>query len=96
MERLQKEPVVVIGLLVTIALGIVSTLLGEGFISEAQSGKITDAINALGQLAILAAPLIAAIIARGFVTPTAQPSLPTGTKVEVIQPGSEANTTAVL
>lgn len=64
-----REPAVIIGLLVTIALGIVSTLLGQGFISDATSGNLNDGINAVGQLAILLAPLIAGILIRPQVTP---------------------------
>ena len=64
-----REPAVWIGLIVTIALGVVSTLLGQGFISDATSGNLNDGINALGQLAILIAPLIAGIVIRSQVTP---------------------------
>jgi ABC-type transporter Mla maintaining outer membrane lipid asymmetry permease subunit MlaE len=64
-----REPAVIIGLVVTIILGAVSTLLGDGFISDVTAGKVTDAVNAIAQLAVLAAPLIAGILIRPRVTP---------------------------
>lgn len=67
-----REPAVWIGLIVTIILGAVSTLLGQGFISDATSGHITDAVNAIAQLAVLVAPLIAGILIRSQVTPVAK------------------------
>ena len=59
-----KEPVVIIGTVVTVLVGVIATLLGNGFISDAAAGKATDAINSIGQLLILLAPLIATLLAR--------------------------------
>jgi len=76
-----REPSFWIGLGVSIILGAVATLTGEGVISDALAGKITDGVHAVAQLLVLFAPLIAGILIRGNVTPTAAPSLPMGTAV---------------
>jgi len=68
-----REPAVIIGLIVTIVLGIVSTLLGQGFISDAQAGHLTDGVNAIAQLALLVAPLIAGLLIRSQVSPVPKP-----------------------
>lgn len=39
---------------------------------------------------------VGAILIRSAVTPTANPSLPAGTSVEVIQPGATPNTTTIV
>lgn len=64
-----REPAVWIGLIVTIILGAVATLTGQGFISDATSGQITDGVNAIAQLAVLFAPLIAGVLIRSQVSP---------------------------
>jgi hypothetical protein len=91
-----REPAVWIGLIVTIILGAVSTLAGEGVITDVLAGGITDGVNALAQLAVLIAPLIAGILIRSQVTPSAAPSLPQGTTVEVITPAGQPNTSKIL
>ena len=68
-----REPAVIIGLVVTIILGALQTLQGQGFISDATSGQITDGVNAVAQLAVLLAPLIAGILIRPRVTPYNKP-----------------------
>jgi hypothetical protein len=70
---LGREPAVIIGLVVTIVLGAVQTLTGQGFISDVTSGQITDGVNAIAQLAVLFAPLIAGILIRPRVTPYVKP-----------------------
>lgn len=77
-----REPAVWIGLIVTIILGAVSTLVGQGFISDVLAGKVTDAVNAIAQLAVLFAPLIAGILIRPTTTPAAAPVLPVGQDVK--------------
>ena len=64
-----REPAVWIGLIVSIAVGVVSTLTGQGFISDATSGQLNDGIAAISQLALLLAPLIAGLLIRPRVTP---------------------------
>lgn len=90
-----REPAFWIGLIVTIVLGLVQTLLGNGLISDAVAGKVTDITNAIAQLLVLLAPLIAGILIRPTVTPAASPALPRGTTVTVLNPGT-ANTKATL
>jgi hypothetical protein len=50
------------------------------------------------QVALINALVVAglALIVRQVVTPTANPSLPQGTSVEVITPGNAPNTTTVV
>ena len=82
-----------IGLIVTIVLGIVTTLAGEGLISDVAAGRVTDGVNAVAQLLTLVAPLIAALLIRQNVTPVAQPKLEVGTPVLVeTPPGTPADT----
>jgi len=81
MKLFGREPAVWIGLLGTIALGIITTLAGQGFVSDLTAGKLTDGVNAVVQLATLLAPLIAGILIRGGVTPTTAPKLDVGTVV---------------
>jgi hypothetical protein len=76
-----RQPAFWIGLAVTIILGVVSTLTGNGLISDALQGRITDLINAIAQLLTLLAPLIAGVLIKPVVTPVAAPVLPAGTAV---------------
>ena len=64
-----REPARWIGLIVTIIVGIVTTLQGDGLISDLQAGQVTDIVHGLAQLALLISPLIAAELIRGRVTP---------------------------
>jgi hypothetical protein len=68
---MNKEPVLIIGTIATIIVGAIATLTGNGFISDVAAGKATDIVNSGAQLLILLAPVIAAVIARGKVTPVA-------------------------
>jgi hypothetical protein len=67
MGLFDKEPALIIGTAVTIIVGAIATLSGNGFISDAAAGKATDLVNAVAQLLLLLAPLIAAAITRGQV-----------------------------
>ena len=96
MQIFGREPAFWIGLVVTIILGAIGTLSGEGVISDASKGQITDGVNAIAQLAVLLAPLIAGLLIRQTVTPVAAPALPEGTKVEVITPEGQANKTTTV
>lgn len=69
MTILNREPARIIGLIVTIALGVVSTLYGEGIISDLQAGTVTDIVHGIAQLALLLSPLIAGELIRGRVSP---------------------------
>lgn len=91
-----REPAFWIGLIVSLVLGVVQTLTQNGLISDVLAGRVTDLVNAGAQLAVLLAPLIAGLLIRQQVTPTAAPALPQGTRVEVITPGDAPNITATL
>lgn len=84
-----REPAAWIGLIVTIIVGIVSTLAGQGFISDVLAGKVTDVVNAIAQILLLLSPLIAGLLIRRNVTPTANPTLPAGTAVTVAGTGQK-------
>lgn len=84
---LKREPAFYIGLAVSVVLAVLGVLTGQGVISDALAGKITDATNALAQLAVIFAPLITGILIRPTTTPVAAPALPQGTTVTVYQPG---------
>ena len=92
-----REPVAWVGVIVGVAIAVIQTLTGQGVLGDAVAGKAIDAVNALGQVATIFIPVIIGIFAaRQAVTPTAAPALPQGTKVEVITPAGQANTSTVL
>lgn len=82
-----RQPAFWIGLIVTIVLGAVRTIAGEGLISDAVAGQLESGLHALAQLLELAAPLIAALLIKPLVTPVAAPKLPDGTAVEAAETG---------
>lgn len=57
-----REPVFWIGVIAAIAIAIVQTLFGQGLITQSTQDTIVNFVNAL-------VPLLAALIARQFVTP---------------------------
>lgn len=59
-----KEPAFWIGLAVTLILGVIRTLAGEGLVSDALEGQVTDLVNASAGLLELVAPLLAGLIIR--------------------------------
>lgn len=67
-----KEPALIIGTIVTIILAIVTTLSGNGFISDALAGKLTDLVNGAAQLILLLLPLITAAVIRTQVSPASK------------------------
>lgn len=86
-----RQPAFWIGLIVSIVLGAVQTIAGEGLISDAATGRVTDAVNATANLLLLVAPLLTGLLIRPTVTPVAAPKLEPGTTVEIA--GSETTTT---
>ena len=96
MKLLGREPAFWIGLIVTLILGVISTLSAEGVISLALAGKVTDTVTLLSQLLILLAPIVTGLLIRSQVTPIAAPALPSGTTVTVITPTATPNTTTTL
>lgn len=65
----QREPALVIGSLVTIAVNIVATLQGGGLVSDIFAGRATDLITTLGTFVVALLPLITAAIVRTKVSP---------------------------
>lgn len=65
--NLNKEPVLIIGTIVTVIIGAISTLSGNGLISDVAAGRATDVVKGIGDLLTLLAPLIAAALTRGKV-----------------------------
>jgi hypothetical protein len=76
-----REPAAWIGVIVSVILAVVTTLLGQGVISDALAGRVTDLVQATAQLLTLLAPLFAGLLIRQNVTPTAAPVLRAGTEV---------------
>ena len=76
-----RQPAFWIGLILSIVVAVLSALTKDGLISEAVAGKVTDAANALAQLATILAPVSAGLLIRTQVTPVASPALPVGTAV---------------
>ena len=64
---MNKEPALIVGTIVTIILGALQTLQGNGFISDVAAGTMTDIVNSLANLIVLLIPLITAAIVRGQV-----------------------------
>jgi len=62
--NLNKEAAVLIGVVATIILNALATLAGEGIISEALQGQLTDGVNAGAQILVALAPLIAGLLTR--------------------------------
>lgn len=76
-----REPVRWVGIIVAVIAAVVGALLGEGVISDAVAGRITDLTANLSGILILLLPIITAEIARRGATSVAQPALPVGTSV---------------
>jgi ABC-type dipeptide/oligopeptide/nickel transport system permease subunit len=91
-----RQPAFWIGLVVTLIMGAVNTLTGEGLISQALNGQINDGINAVAQLLLVLAPLITGLLIRPAVTPNNFPAVKQGTVVTVITPEGQPNTQTVL
>lgn len=62
-----REPAVLIGVAVTIVLNAIATLNGEGLISDAAAGNVTDLVNGVSGLLLALLPLITAVLIRGRV-----------------------------
>jgi hypothetical protein len=93
---LGREPAFWIGLTISILVAIVNTLAGNGLISSVAAGNTTNTLALIGQLATILAPVIAGLLIRSQVTPTAAPVLTKGTTVTVVTPVAQPNTSATL
>lgn len=69
MNLWNREPAVLIGVAVTIALNAVATLAGEGIITDVAAGQVTDIVNGASGLILSLLPLITAVLIRGRVSP---------------------------
>ena len=65
----QREPALVIGSLVTIAVNVVGVLLNEGAISDVVAGRATDLATTLGSFVVALLPIITAALIRPKVSP---------------------------
>ena len=86
-----RQPAFWIGLIVTLILGALQTLSGQGVISDALNSQLTNGVNAVAQLLVLLAPLITGLLIRPTVTPVSSPVLKAGTNVTAITPGDAPN-----
>ena len=86
-----REPAFWIGVVTSCVLAVVTTLMGQGVLSDALAGRLTDGVNAIAQLLTLLAPVIAALYIRQQVTPVAAPVLDKGTVVTVETPAGVPN-----
>lgn len=86
-----RQPAFWIGLIVSCVLAVVGVLSGQGVLSDALKGQITDGVNAVAQLLVLLAPFITGLLIRPTVTPVSAPALPAGTNVTAITPGDAPN-----
>jgi hypothetical protein len=91
-----RQPAFWIGVIVSCILAVVSVLTGDGVLSDALAGQITDGITALAEILVLLAPVITGLLIRTQVTPTADPQLPQGSVVTVVTPGNRPNIEVVL
>lgn len=65
-----REPAVWTGIIVSCVLAVLSVLTGQGVVSDAVAGRITDATNAIAQLVVtVLLPVITAILIRPQVSP---------------------------
>lgn len=71
-DRIKREPAVVIGIIAAAALAAIQSLAGNGVIGQDVADTIGKAFNPDGGWAI---PIIVAVITRFFVSPAAKPGL---------------------
>ena len=65
----QREPALVIGSLVAIGVQVVGVIAGNGLISDAVAGHLTDIFQTLGALVVALLPVITAALIRTKVSP---------------------------
>lgn len=93
MKIFGREPVAWVGIIVAVILAVVQTLLGEGVISDALSGRITDIVQSLSGSVIVLIPIVTTLLARRGSTSAAQPKLEVGTAVLVDRPAGQPEDT---
>lgn len=87
-DRLKREPVLIVGALFAAGYAILSSLAGSGVIGQDIADTIGKAINPEGGWLL---PIIAALITRFFTTPAYAPAVKEGTEVTVVTPAGEPN-----
>lgn len=78
-----REPVRVVAVALALILAVLQTLQGEGVISAALAGQLTDLVTALAGFLVLLLPILGGEVARRLVTPVAAPTLDAGAIVNV-------------
>lgn len=91
-----RNPAAWIGIIVSCILAVLSVLAGEGVITDAIAGDVTNGVNAVAQILVLLAPIVTGLLIRSQVTPTLAPRLEQGTVVTVVTPGDAPNKTTIL
>jgi hypothetical protein len=89
-DRLKREPVLVIGVLFAAAYAVVQSLSGQGILSPDLGETIGRALNPEGGWLL---PIVASLITRFFVTPAYAPVIKEGTEYTVVTPPGEDNRT---
>lgn len=92
-DRLKREPVIVITALFAAAYAIIQTLTGSGILGQDVGDTIGKALNPDGGWLL---PIVAGIVIRYFTTPAYAPAVKQGTEVTVITPPGEPNTTVTV
>lgn len=69
MSTFSREPAVIIGLIATIAVGVIQQVLGSGLVTSTGTVEVLN-------LAVSIIPVVAGIVIRNFVTPVAPAAKP--------------------
>ena len=93
LDRLKREPAVVIGIVAAAALAVIQSLAGSGVIGQDAADTIGKALAPDGGWAV---PIIVAIVTRFFVTSASAPTIKEGTEVTVVTPPGEDNRTVTV
>lgn len=92
-DRLKREPAVVIGIIAAAALAVVQSLAGSGVVGQDVADTIGKALAPDGGWAV---PIIVAVVTRFFVTSATAPTVKEGTEVTVLTPAGEPNKTVTV
>jgi len=92
-DRLKREPVLIVGALFAAGYAVLASLAGSGVIGQDIADTIGRAINPEGGWLL---PIVAALITRFFTTPAYAPAIKEGTTVTVVTPPGEPNKEVVV
>jgi len=93
-DRLKREPAVVIGIIGTVALAVIQSLSGQGVIGPDIAATVIGFIDNTATPVPLdgwGLLLITGIVIRFFVTSASAPAVKEGTLVTVVTPPGEPN-----